>query len=331
MVQYLTWAHRNAGRAEEMRFSYYGQKRLETQAQKKRIAYMAIRAGHGIVTLDEVTRVLAGDQLHPRRKSVQEFVRKAAVLCEAARQFGYPGEPTTPEFFVTYLDFLKRGNTLWSRFVSQSKERLLKKNRRPITPPVPVVELYKWINGDALVANDPILRTATLYWGLSLLYPQFYDLSAIDAIMDHELRTGFINLHGLMLFPNSELGQPALALAPSLNLSDDDFCDLTSYFESFTLDLNHALTEHNKTLKALIDSEDGLPWLMVRPPDELDRQIFEIIERQGSARSQEILASIPNPPPLRTLQRRLQRLCRDGLLAKQGARKFAFYRIAEHI
>jgi hypothetical protein len=69
---------------------------------------------------------------------------------------------------------------------------------------------------------------------------------------------------------------------------------------------------------------------MVRPPDELDRQVFEIIERLGSARTRDILDAIDDPPPLRTLQRRLQRLCRDGLIRKNGARKYAYYRLAEH-
>jgi hypothetical protein len=43
---------------------------------------------------------------------------------------------------------------------------------------------------------------------------------------------------------------------------------------------------------------------MVRPPDELDRQVFDIIEKLGSARSQDILKELTDPPPLRTLQRR---------------------------
>lgn len=40
--------------------------------------------------------------------------------------------------------------------------------------------------------------------------------------------------------------------------------------------------------------------------------------------------SVREPPPLRTLQRRLQRLAKEGLIAKEGSRKFACYRLAEH-
>jgi phage repressor protein C with HTH and peptisase S24 domain len=35
--------------------------------------------------------------------------------------------------------------------------------------------------------------------------------------------------------------------------------------------------------------------------------------------------------PLRTLQRRLQKLVHDGLLVKHGGRKDAFYRVAERM
>lgn len=330
LVRHLTWVHHNAGRVAGMRFSHYGYKRLETQAHRRSVAYMVIRAGHGSVTLDEVTRVLAGDLLPPRRRLVQDFTRKAAVLCEAARQFGRPGEPTTPETVATYLDFLQHGTTLWSRFAGQSKERLIEMHRGSNEPPAAVGRLYDWINGDDLVAEEPVLRAATLYWGLSLLFRYDYERPAIDAVVDHELRAGGIDPHGLLVLPDSEFGESALHLGLTITSAADYRGELTGYFEHFSFDLGRALAAHNEKLMTFQDSEDRLPWLMVRPPDELDRQVFEIIERRGSARAQEILAGISDPPPLRTLQRRLQRLCKDGLLTKHGARKFAFYRLAEH-
>jgi hypothetical protein len=78
------------------------------------------------------------------------------------------------------------------------------------------------------------------------------------------------------------------------------------------------------------DKEERLPWLMVRPPDELDRQIYDIIEQLGAARCKQIYEELRDPSPLRTLQRRLQRLAQDGLVSKHGGRKNAYYRIAEH-
>ncbi len=104
LVNLLTWAHRSAGICAGMRFSHYGHKRMEVEANRRRITYMVIRAGRGGVKLEEVSRVLAGDLLPPRRRLAQDAIRRAAVLCEAARQFGRPSEPATPEMFATYLD-----------------------------------------------------------------------------------------------------------------------------------------------------------------------------------------------------------------------------------
>ncbi len=329
LVRHLTWAHRNAGKVGGMRFSHYGRKRLEVQAHRKRITYMVMRAGHASVTLDEVTRVLAGDLLPPRRRLIEEFTRKAAVLCETTRQFARPGEPTTPEVCATYLDFLKRGRALWSRFAGQHKERLIEMHRGSVEPSPEVARLYEWMGDDDLVSDEPILRAATLYWGLSILHPYAFERPVLDAIVDHELRAGSIDPHGLLLLPDTDFGASALHLGGGVTSAADHLGDLTRYYQHFAFDLARALSEHHQKLERFQDDEDRLPWLMVRPPDELDRQVFDIIERLGSARTRDILAGLTDPPPLRTLQRRLQRLCRDGLIIKNGARKYAYYRLAE--
>jgi len=290
LVRHLTSAHRNAGKVGGMRFSHYGRKRLEVQAHRKRVTYMVMRAGHASVTLDEVTRVLAGDLLPPRRRLIEEFTRKGAGLCEAARQLGRPGEPTTPEVCATYLDFLKRGRTLWSRFAGQPKERLIEMHRGSVEPEPEVSRLYAWIHDDDLVSDEPILRAATLYWGLSILHPYAFDRPVLDAIVDHELRAGGIAPHGLLLLPDSDFGASALHLGRGVTMSADLRGDLTRYYEHFVFDLARALSEHHQKLESFQDREDRLPWLMVRPPDELDRQVFEIIERLGSARTRDIFA-----------------------------------------
>jgi hypothetical protein len=71
------------------------------------------------------------------------------------------------------------------------------------------------------------------------------------------------------------------------------------------------------------------PWMSVRPPDQLDRQIFDAVQRLGSATIQQLLGALHDPPPLRTVQRRLKKLCDKGLLAKHGSRRDAFYTIPE--
>jgi hypothetical protein len=251
------------------------------------------------------------------------------VLCEGARQFSSRGDPTLPETFATYLSFLKDAGTLWSHFVGRSREQLLATYRGSVAVAAPVARLYEWIGDNELVAEEPILRAATLYWGLSILYPHDHERPAIDAVVDHELRAGHVGRHGLLVLPDYEFGESALRLSGITTSAADYRGDLTDYFEHFTFDLARTLVEHHRRLEGFQDDEDRLPWLMVRPPDELDRQIFDVIERLGSARSHDILSKLSDTPPLRTLQRRLQRLCRDGLVVKHGARKYAHYRLAE--
>jgi len=328
LVSNLTWAHRNAGTVSAMRFSHYGYKRLASDAHQRRIAYGIMRAGHTGATLDDVTRLLAGDLLPPRKRSVETMGRKVAVLMEAA--CGVGGEPSTPGFFATYLDFLAEGTTLWSRFVGRRKEKIIENHRASVKVSESVSRLYEWINDDELLATEPILRTATLYWGLSIIHPHTLQLPAIDAVVLHELRAGSIDRRGLLVLPDSEPGTQALRLDGGIMAKADHLGDLTQYFEHFTIELAQALVVLKNRLDRFQDQEDRLPWLMVSPPDELDRQIFDIIEQLGSARSQDILKELSEPPPLRTLQRRLQRLTKEGLIAKHGSRKFAYYRLAEH-
>jgi hypothetical protein len=330
LVSHLTWAHYEAGAVSRRRFSHYGYKRLETDAQKRRIGYGVMRAGKYDVEFEEVARVLAGDILPRRKQQMAATIRRVAVLADAVQHFGEKKEKSTPELFHTYLDFLARGETLWHRFVGQPKHRLLDAHRASVTVSDQTACLYNWINNDELVSDDPFLRAATLYWGLSIPYSHPYELPAVDAIVEHELRAGFIDSHGLLVFGDSEFGESCQHLGGRTTGAADHEGRLTSFFEHYTFEIARALTHLDTRLGDYQDQEDRLPWLMVRPPDELDRQIFEVIEKFGKARSQDILAALTDPPPLRTLQRRLQRLAKEGLVAKYGSRKFAYYRLAEH-
>jgi len=328
LVTSLTWAHRNAGTVSAMRFSHYGYKRLQSEAHQRRVAYGIMRAGRTGVTLEDVNRILAGDLLPPRKRSVETVGRKVAVLMEAARVVA--SEPSTPEVFGTYLDFLAEGTALWSRFVGRHKEKLLESHRTSAKADESVSRLYQWINEDELLATEPILRAATLYWGLTIIHRQTLQLPAIDAVVLHELTAGAIDPRGLLVLLDSEPDTQVLRLDRGIAVKADHLGDLTRYFEHFAVELARALVHLENQLDKFQDQEDRLPWLMVSPPDELDRQIFDIIEKLGSARSQDILGELSEPPPLRTLQRRLQRLTKEGLIAKHGSRKFAYYRLAEH-
>jgi DNA-binding Lrp family transcriptional regulator len=65
----------------------------------------------------------------------------------------------------------------------------------------------------------------------------------------------------------------------------------------------------------------------VSPPDDLDRRIFSMVQSMGSARTTQLHQALGPEVPLRTLQRRMQKLARRGLLEKHGTRKDAFYRL----
>ena len=336
LVRHLTNVHRQAGAMGAIRFSYYGLKRLQAKADKNRLAVLVDRVRHDVRD-DEISHVLRGDLLPPNRRDQMHLIRQVVILSSAARYFGSRGDATTPETCATYLDAarsaLDRGDTNWSRFVGRDRERMLEMHRGSITVDEPIRRLYDWIAEDDLVSTEPVLRAAVLYWGLTLLVvgnPTC--LPAVDCVVDHELRAGRIDPNGLLVVRADQPGRELMVPDP-MPLAEADYeGDLTPVFEFFANGVGMVLEALVRHLGTVQDQEDRLPWMMVRPPDDLDRRVFEIVERLGSARSAQILELLPDPaPPLRTLQRRLQRLVADGLLVKLGARRNAFYRIAERL
>ena len=338
LVTLLTFAHRSAGAASGLRFSYYGKKRLQTEADRLRIANLVAGSGQS-VKLDEVAHVLAGDILPPRRHIAQEYIRRAAILIAAIEQYGSRQDASTAETFTAYLDLVRRGSdtgsTSWAKFAGQRRDKLLELHRDAVKVTAPVKDLYEWISEDELLAVEPLLRTAVLYWGLTRHHAATIDRMAISAVMAHELRAGGLDPHGLFVLDESqhgleaqELWKGALPPARSARLQGD----LTPVLEHFAHHVALALSGLWQRLERHQDQEDRLPWLMQRPPDEVDRLIFEAVEKRGSATSTVILSDLPAPrPPLRTLQRRLKRLAHEGLLAKLGNRKDAFYRVSERL
>jgi hypothetical protein len=338
LVTLLTFAHRSAGAASALRFSYYGKKRLQTEADRLRIANLVAGSGQR-VKLDEVAHVLAGDILPPRRHITQEYIRRAAILLAAIEQYGSRRDGGTPETFTAYLDLVRRGSetgsTSWAKFAGQRRDKLLELHRDSVKVAAPVKQLYEWVSEDELLAAEPLLRTAVLYWGLTRHHAATVDRMAISAVMAHELRAGGLDPHGLFVLDESEHGREAQELwkgvlppARPARLQGD----LTPVLEHFAHHVALALSELWQRLERHQDQEDRLPWLMQRPPDEVDRLIFEAVEKRGSATSTVILGDLPAPrPPLRTLQRRLKRLVHEGLLAKLGNRKDAFYRVSERL
>jgi hypothetical protein len=334
LVWSLAQAHRAAGGISAMRFGYYAQKRLEAQALRTRIGEFVAAAGQH-ATREEVANVLAGNILPPRRTLAQQFIRRAAILAEAISNTSERNTVTTPATFAVYREISRHdGASLpWSRFAGRDRTLLLGEYRDRAKPVHEVSRVYEWLAADELLGKDGLLRAALLHWALHELFRACHtDKMAIAAAVAHELRAGGFDHSGLFVLSEYQHGRKALALGGGMHLASKarGSGDLTPMLEFFCSQSALALMAHARQLDRVRDSEDRVPWLVVAPPDQMDRRILEAVEKRGSARSPVILEALVDPkPPLRTLQRRLQKLVHDGLLVKHGTRKDAFYQVGE--
>lgn len=335
IVRSVASAYRYAGAISAMRFSYYGLKRIEAEATRARIADLCARVGHR-VQRDEVAHVVAGDILPPRRRTKQDIIRRATILVDAVNRYGERHEASTPQTCAAYLDLAARGDkagtTAWSKFAGREHGRLLELHRSSVKTDPRMEKLYSWLAEDDLLSREPLLRAAVLYWALSEMQILGLARMGIDAVVAHELRAGDLDPHGLFVVTLYGHGREALALRQGGNVATKAVVsgDLTGVLEHFLHHVSLALADCAAHLQRHQDNDDRLPWMMLRPPDEMDRLIFEAVEKHGSATSPTVLAVLPEPrPPLRTLQRRLHKLVHGGLLVKHGGRKDAFYRVAE--
>lgn len=325
LVRGLTLAHSSAGNIAGMRFSHYGSRKLELKAKYERIANMVFYSANSDVSTEEVTRVLAGDVLHPRKRIAMTYTRTAGVLCDTVGQATARYNVSTPELCETYLQFAQGNSVHWANFVGNNRGSLIEIPRGSIDVRESVSRIYEWINEDDLVSGEPVLRAAALYWYLLTVSHTKLELLGIMTVMDHELRAGRIDHSGWLMLNQRSLQHDALN--PDGHFFDAERLDLTLYFEEFATAIGKVLFEVYKTLCEVKDDEERLPWLSFRPPDTLDRQIFDVIESLGSAKASQIIEKIEEPPPLRTLQRRLLKLCKNGLLTKHGSRRDAYYQI----
>jgi len=335
LVSSVGSAHRFAGQLSAMRFSFYTLKRLQVEATRARIADLCLTMGERVQP-EEVVHVLAGDILPPRRRRAQDIIRRAAVLADAVGGYQVRPDVSTAEDCVAYLDLAataKAGATSWSKFAGSERARLFELHRRSVKPDAGLVKLYERLVEDKLLSCQPLLRAGVLYLALAAMPLQLTKRMGIDTVVAHELRAGGFDHHGLFILGEHKFGRQALKTLRGYDANEAMLSgDITVLLECFASYVGLALADCVKRLRTCQDDEDRLPWLMLRPPDDMDRAIFDAVEKHGSATSPTILAALPEPrPPLRTLQRRLQKLVRDGLLVKHGGRKDAFYRVVDKI
>ena len=335
LARSVAFAHRFAGEISGMRFSFYSLKRLQAEASGARIADFCLSMGERVQP-EEVVHVLAGDILPPRRRRAQDAIRRAAILADAVGGYKVRPDASTAKDCATYLDLAaaaKPGPTSWSKFTGRERAHLFEQHRRSVNPDAEIVEVYERLANDNLLSCESLLRAGILYWALAEMPLQVTKRMGIEAVVAHELRAGGFDPHGLFVLTEYKFGRDALRMVrgddSSQRVMDGD---ITVILENFASNAGLALGECAKRLRQQQDDEDRLPWLMLRPPDDVDRAIFEAVEKHGSTTSPTIRSALAEPrPPLRTLQRRLQKLVRDGLLVKHGGRKDAFYRVAERI
>lgn len=327
LVSSLSYARWVAGRASVLGLSFYGLRSLQTEMMHLRIAEMTVACTFN-VTMKEVERVVAGDLLPPRRQAAMETIRLATALSEAVRLATNGSKATDAETCWSYFEFAKAQPMGWAHFVGLPRDSLIDHRRKKTKPPPELVQLYEWIDRDELVSDDPILRAATLFFGLRDFDEARPGRIARMAVVDHELQAR-LDPRGFLALRNRKLGGMALRpTAPGFGHAQTTG-DLTRYFEFFASAVGDGMSEIARDLEGRQETEQRRPWMTVRPPDQLDRQIFDAVQRLGSATIQQLLGAIHDPPPLRTVQRRLKRLCDKGLLAKHGSRRDAFYRLPE--
>lgn len=172
-----------------------------------------------------------------------------------------------------------------------------------------------------------MLRAATYFWALSELFPGWH---AVSAVVVHERRVGDIDHYGLLSLTTATDAQADLQRAPMRGGAIASTGDFTKYFENFTAALARVMRERVAFLGRITDNADYLPWQVTAPPDALEARVFEVIERLGAAGSAPIIAGLgTGVPPMRTLQRRLQKMVRERTIVKHGARKTATCSIAD--
>jgi len=333
LVDSLTHIADAAGQMTAAPLSYYRRKELEARAKRMRILWV-VGWSWKSVKPEEVEAVLGGARLVDKREPIAEAIRRAAVVEDALAHYSTAriggDNRLTPELAMAYerasQGTSSQRDARWMAYSMRERGKVLDLHKNASKVPPAVKVLFDWTNQDPLVSRSAVLRAATLYWGLKLLYPAW---RYVSVVLHHELRAGRLDANGLLMLTEATVAQRELLDTARIDLIETDDGDLTKYFELFTSALWRVLWERLEELGRARDNEEHLPWKIVAPPDALDARLYDVVERIGQAGSAAIVVGLgKDAPALRTVQRRLQKLVSDGVLAKRGARKNAVYTLA---
>ena len=93
----------------------------------------------------------------------------------------------------------------WMAYSTRERGKLLELNKDASAVPVDVRAMFDWTNRDPLVSKSAVLRAATLYWGLKLLYPGRFDRVSVGIYLA-------MGWSGVMLYGQVVKALPALVL-----------------------------------------------------------------------------------------------------------------------
>lgn len=328
LMSQLLLTARLAGELSCAPLTFYRRQELTAKVRRDRILWVSTAAATN-VTMREVDDVLRGGPLDARRERVAEAIRRAAIAEEALQTYtrSHHGKPLSAELAMAYQTVERacptRDLRRWFSFAERERARLLDLHLENTTVPAEVRRLFDWADAEPMVSQSRVLRAAVGFWGMANAFNRW---PSVSTLLMHEFRVGEVDPHGLLSLSCATDAQRDLQA--SAFEWPDDTGDFTEMFERFVSALFFVMHERVAQLGRITDNTAYLPWQVVAPPDALEARMFEVVERLGTARSAAIVESLgANAPPMRTVQRRLQKMVRERTIVKHGARKTATYSV----
>lgn len=315
LLRSLNGSHEYAGRIDELAqhsLNDDDRRTLLEDGRRERATHLLSCIDVGVEPI-EADQVLAGDSGGATR--LDEGALGAARALSSALETAAHRGPTTPATCTVYLE------------IAESPANVGRRGGPPTDQPRPeptIREVYERLYAEPLLASEAILRAGVLYAALREVYPGRRAAMGVAAVAYHELIAGGLDpSHGLV-FPygleHNPLYYERFRRAHDVEVMLDTG-DATALVTTFAAALRRALADqHQRVLRKVLGHQRQIATL-----DALDREIVGVLETLGPASSRELAGAMESPPPLRTLQRRLQNLVGQGLVHKTGSRKGARY------
>jgi hypothetical protein len=158
-----------------------------------------------------------------KREPIAEAIRRAAIVEDALAHYSIAriggDNRLTPKLAMAYERASQGTSSLrearWLAYSMRERGKLLDlhKDASEVSPPVKA--MFDWTNQDPLVSKSAVLRGATLYWGLKLLYPAW---RSVSVVLHHELRAGSVYANGLLMLTEATVAQHELLDTARINL-----------------------------------------------------------------------------------------------------------------